>query len=134
MCDYFPRLAERTKTLAGSLSGGEQRMPTICRSLLENSRVILIDEPTEVLAPKSVDLHQSAFHGLDFSSFAGRWKCSERTGSLSGKADGHDRHPAVPSPFALRGWIASGAVVALGAMVDACRAWLLSRPGPAPAG
>jgi len=36
---------------AGSLSGGEQQMLTICRSLLGNPRVILIDEPTEGLAP-----------------------------------------------------------------------------------
>ena len=55
MFDYFPRLVERRKTQAGSLSGGEQQMLTICRSLLGNPRVILIDEPTEGLAPKIVD-------------------------------------------------------------------------------
>jgi len=55
MYDYFPLLVERRKTLAGSLSGGEQQMLTICRSLLGNPRVILIDEPTEGLAPKIVD-------------------------------------------------------------------------------
>lgn len=55
MCDYFPRLAERRKTQAGSLSGGEQQMLTICRSLLGNPRFIMIDEPTEGLAPKIVD-------------------------------------------------------------------------------
>ena len=55
MLEYFPRLAERFKTPAGSLSGGEQQMLTICRSLLGNPRVILIDEPTEGLAPKIVD-------------------------------------------------------------------------------
>lgn len=55
MCDYFPRLAERRRTLAGSLSGGEQQMLTICRSLLGNPRFIMIDEPTEGLAPKIVD-------------------------------------------------------------------------------
>lgn len=54
MFDYFPRLNERRHTLAGSLSGGEQQMLTICRSLLGNPRVILIDEPTEGLAPKIV--------------------------------------------------------------------------------
>jgi branched-chain amino acid transport system ATP-binding protein len=51
MFDYFPRLKERRSTKAGSLSGGEQQMLTICRSLLGNPRVILIDEPTEGLAP-----------------------------------------------------------------------------------
>lgn len=55
MLDYFPRLAERRKTQAGSLSGGEQQMLTLCRSLLGNPRIILIDEPTEGLAPKIVE-------------------------------------------------------------------------------
>jgi len=54
MFDYFPRLKERRNTKAGSLSGGEQQMLTICRSLLGNPLVILIDEPTEGLAPKVV--------------------------------------------------------------------------------
>ncbi len=54
MFDYFPRLRERRQTKAGSLSGGEQQMLTICRSLLGNPLVILVDEPTEGLAPKIV--------------------------------------------------------------------------------
>ena len=54
MFDYFPRLKERRRTMAGSLSGGEQQMLTICRSLLGNPQVILVDEPTEGLAPKIV--------------------------------------------------------------------------------
>jgi branched-chain amino acid transport system ATP-binding protein len=54
MFDYFPRLKERRRTLAGSLSGGEQQMLTMCRSLLGNPLAILIDEPTEGLAPKIV--------------------------------------------------------------------------------
>ena len=54
MFDYFPRLNERRRTLAGSLSGGEQQMLTMCRSLLGNPLAILIDEPTEGLAPKIV--------------------------------------------------------------------------------
>jgi len=54
MFDYFPRLKERRNTRAGSLSGGEQQMLTICRSLLGNPRLMLIDEPTEGLAPKIV--------------------------------------------------------------------------------
>lgn len=51
MYTYFPRLLERRNMKAGSLSGGEQQMLTICRSLLGNPRAILIDEPTEGLAP-----------------------------------------------------------------------------------
>ena len=54
MFDYFPRLKERRNTLAGSLSGGEQQMLTMCRSLMGNPQIILIDEPTEGLAPKIV--------------------------------------------------------------------------------
>lgn len=54
MFDYFPRLKERRNTRAGSLSGGEQQMLTICRSLMGNPLVMLIDEPTEGLAPKIV--------------------------------------------------------------------------------
>jgi branched-chain amino acid transport system ATP-binding protein len=54
MFDYFPRLKERRNTRAGSMSGGEQQMLTMCRSLLGNPRVMLIDEPTEGLAPRIV--------------------------------------------------------------------------------
>ncbi|MCX5591222.1 ABC transporter ATP-binding protein [Alcaligenes endophyticus] len=54
MFDYFPRLKERRNTYAGSLSGGEQQMLTMCRSLLGNPQLILIDEPTEGLAPMIV--------------------------------------------------------------------------------
>ena len=54
MFDYFPRLKERRNTKAGSLSGGEQQMLAMCRSLLGNPLVILVDEPTEGLAPKIV--------------------------------------------------------------------------------
>lgn len=56
MFDFFPRLKERRNTFAGNLSGGEQQMLTICRSLLGNPQVILIDEPTEGLAPKIVEV------------------------------------------------------------------------------
>ena len=56
MYAYFPQLKERCNTKAGMLSGGEQQMLTICRSLLGNPRVILIDEPTEGLAPKIVEV------------------------------------------------------------------------------
>src|SRR5689334_20123647 len=54
MFDYFPHLKERRNTKAASLSGGEQQMLSMCRSLLGNPLVMLIDEPTEGLAPKIV--------------------------------------------------------------------------------
>jgi branched-chain amino acid transport system ATP-binding protein len=54
MFEYFPVLGKRRNTRGGNLSGGEQQMLTICRSLLGNPRIILIDEPTEGLAPMLV--------------------------------------------------------------------------------
>ena len=56
MYEFFPRLHDRRTTPAGKLSGGEQQMLTICRSLLGNPRVIFVDEPTEGLAPLIVDV------------------------------------------------------------------------------
>ncbi len=54
MYRHFPRLSERQNQLGGTLSGGEQQMLTLCRSLLGNPIVILVDEPTEGLAPQIV--------------------------------------------------------------------------------
>jgi branched-chain amino acid transport system ATP-binding protein len=56
MYKMFPRLREREHTEAGVLSGGEQQMLTLCRTLMGDPQLIMIDEPTEGLAPKIVEL------------------------------------------------------------------------------
>ena len=56
MYTLFPRLKERQHTEAGVLSGGEQQMLTLCRTLMGDPELIMIDEPTEGLAPKIVEL------------------------------------------------------------------------------
>jgi branched-chain amino acid transport system ATP-binding protein len=56
MYAMFPRLKERQHTEAGVLSGGEQQMLTLCRTLMGDPDLIMIDEPTEGLAPKIVEL------------------------------------------------------------------------------
>ena len=56
MFELFPRLNERVDTPGGVLSGGEQQMLTICRTLMGDPDLVMIDEPTEGLAPKMVEL------------------------------------------------------------------------------
>jgi branched-chain amino acid transport system ATP-binding protein len=56
MFELFPVLGERAGVLGGVLSGGEQQMLTICRTLMGDPDLIMIDEPTEGLAPRMVEL------------------------------------------------------------------------------
>ncbi len=54
--ELFPLLRERADVLGAVLSGGEQQMLTICRTLMGDPQLIMIDEPTEGLAPRLVEL------------------------------------------------------------------------------
>ena len=54
MYGLFPRLRERRATLAGVLSGGEQQMLTLARTIMGDPRLVIVDEPTEGLAPQIV--------------------------------------------------------------------------------
>jgi branched-chain amino acid transport system ATP-binding protein len=53
--EVFPRLRERADTPGGVLSGGEQQMLTMCRTLMGDPDLIMVDEPTEGLAPMMVE-------------------------------------------------------------------------------
>ena len=55
MYGYFPQIKARRSTQAGMLSGGEQQMLTMCRTLMGDPDLVIIDEPTEGLAPKLVE-------------------------------------------------------------------------------
>jgi len=59
--DLFPRLAERRRQRAGTMSGGEQQMLAVGRALMSQPRLLVLDEPTTGLAPK---LAAEAYHAL----------------------------------------------------------------------
>ncbi|MBX3311448.1 MAG: ABC transporter ATP-binding protein [Microbacteriaceae bacterium] len=62
--DLFPRLAERKKNGGGELSGGEQQMLAIGRALLTNPKLLLMDEPSEGLAPAIIEHLADVFRQL----------------------------------------------------------------------
>jgi branched-chain amino acid transport system ATP-binding protein len=66
----FPRLAERKRNGGAELSGGEQQMLAIGRALLGNPRLLIMDEPSEGLAPAIVDMMVEAFKQLEEEGLA----------------------------------------------------------------
>ncbi len=64
MFKLFPVLRERTDALAGVISGGEQQMLTLSRTLMGDPDLVMIDEPTEGLAPKIVELVARLFEEI----------------------------------------------------------------------
>ena len=62
--ELFPRLAERKRVSAGQLSGGEQLMLAVGGALLTNPRLLIMDEPSEGLAPKVVEILTEALRRL----------------------------------------------------------------------
>ena len=62
--DLFPRLAERKRQLGATLSGGEQQMLAIGRALMTNPKVLVMDEPSEGLAPTVRDVIVDRFRAI----------------------------------------------------------------------
>jgi branched-chain amino acid transport system ATP-binding protein len=62
--ELFPNLKQRADTEAGFLSGGEQQMLTLCRTLMGDPALVMIDEPTEGLAPKIVEQVAALFREI----------------------------------------------------------------------
>ena len=84
----FPNLAARADAAAGVLSGGEKQMLTMCRTLMGDPELIMIDEPTEGLAPLIVHqvgdlIAEIARRGVAicWSSRSSRSRCASRNAS-----------------------------------------------------
>jgi branched-chain amino acid transport system ATP-binding protein len=81
--DYFPILAERRKQRAGELSGGQQQMLAIGRGLMAEPKVLLLDEPSEGLAPLIVDQVFDTIKDLAVKNSIAVLLAEQNTGALN---------------------------------------------------
>jgi branched-chain amino acid transport system ATP-binding protein len=88
MYDLFPRLRERAEAPAGVMSGGEQQMLTLCRTLMGDPDLVMIDEPTEASRPRSSTRSRtSSTRSRSAASRSCSWnrssrsRCASRSGS-----------------------------------------------------
>ena len=88
MYKLFPVLRERADAPAGVMSGGEQQMLTLCRTLMGDPDLVMIDEPTEGLAPKIVELVARLV----------RRDPQPRRVDPAGRAKAHHRDENLPAP------------------------------------
>jgi ABC-type branched-subunit amino acid transport system ATPase component len=69
--ELFPRIGERLSQLAGTLSGGEKKLLSFCRAIAEDTRLVVLDEPSEGVQPENIDrmaetLRQQSARGRSF--------------------------------------------------------------------
>jgi branched-chain amino acid transport system ATP-binding protein len=81
--EYFPILAERRKQRAGELSGGQQQMLAIGRGLMAEPKVLLLDEPSEGLAPVIVDQVFDTIKDLAVKNSIAVLLAEQNTGALN---------------------------------------------------
>jgi ABC-type branched-subunit amino acid transport system ATPase component len=84
--DRFPRLAERLDQLAGTMSGGERKILAFVRTMIENTQMIVLDEPSEGVQPENID-HMSACIKERAADGAGVLLCEQNLTFLTGISD-----------------------------------------------